>query len=154
MIRQVGFIILCCTGGLWGTYLLERQKRQLADIQAGIQLIRFLGWELENYPNQTMDLPRQLNEQRQWAPYLGKGIEYLNQLTVPPTFPKGERRQLKRCFEGLGHGEAAETVQNLNQTLHWMEALELDKREKLGRDSRLYLPIGLCGGLAIAILLL
>lgn len=154
MIRGIGFVILCCTGGLWGTYLLERKKRQLIHIQTGIQLLRFLGWELENYPNQAQELPQKLNEQHQWEPYLGKGIDYLNQLQVPTTFPRNERRQLKQCFEGLGYGGAAETVQELEQTLHWMEALELDKRQKLGRDSRLYLPIGLCGGLAIAILLL
>ena len=154
MIRLIGFIILCCTGGLWGAYLLEGKKRQLTHIQDGIQLLRFLEWELENYPDQAQELPQKLNGQPQWKPYLGKGIDYLNQLQVPATFPRKERRQLKQCFDGLGYGGAAETVQNLEQTLHWMEALELDKRQKLGRDSRLYLPIGLCSGLAIAILLL
>lgn len=154
MIRAIGFIILCCCGGLWGAYLLERKKRQLTHIQTGIQLLRLLEWELENYPNQAQELPRKLNEQQQWEPYLGKGIDYLNQLQVPATFPRGERLQLRQCFDGLGDRGAAESVQDLEQTLHWMEALELDKRQKLGRDRRLYMPVGLCGGLAIAILLL
>lgn len=154
MIRGIGFLLILCCGGLWGEFFLAKRRRQIRDIQTGIRLVYFLVWELGNHPEQMVNLPAQLAVQGEWPGYL-KGIpDYLDQLSVPETLPRGDRQRLQQCFSHLGHQEAAASLRELEQALHWLEELEQERREALGRDNRLYRPVGLCFGMVLGILLL
>lgn len=154
MIRIIGFFLVFGSGGLWGELLLARQRKQIRDIQTGKRLIQLLIWELGQHPEKMADLPGRLAVQGEWEGYLGERMGYLDQLKVPGTLPKGVRECLEGCFKRLGNQEAAASLQDLEDANHWLEELEKERRQTLERDGRLYRPVGLCCGLALAIFLL
>lgn len=154
MIRLTGFFLIVCSGGLWGEFFLARRRKQIRDIQTGIRLVQFLVWELRHNPEQMMELPERLMAQGAWPGYLEGNIDYLDQLQIPATLPKGDRQRLENCFANLGRQEAESSLGELEQALHWLGELEAERRQILARDARLYRPLGFSGGLALAILLL
>ena len=154
MIRFIGAAIVFSCGGLWGEWLLFRRRKKIENIHAGIQLVSFLAWELEHHPGTIDSLPGQLVREDRWSEYTGKKISYLDELQVPSTLPKSGRVRLRECFKNLGRKEGEESVQELKQTLHWLEEMEKTEMDSYKRESRLYRPVGFSAGLALAILLL
>lgn len=72
---------------------------------------------------------------------------------APKSLTEEARRCVLRVFATLGKLDAASQEQMLDRAVEELDLLETRLREDQRRRSRCYLALGLCGGLAITILL-
>ncbi len=67
--------------------------------------------------------------------------------------PSSVQRSCRNLFRGLGRSDAAHLPELLNRVIAELDACEIEAKADLARRKRCYCAIGLCGGMAMTILL-
>lgn len=170
MVRILGALLIGAVTAYMGISLSDRMKGQLRDVSALRNAVLLLKPKLIFY---RMPLPAALREAAEeqagrFSALFARAAGKLETVRRKPAerilrecleeepglwLPEGAMRCCRRLFAALGQADAAQQEELLNRTLAELDGLERQLQADIRQKSRCFCALGICGGLAIAIIL-
>lgn len=149
--RLFGFLCLCGAGFGLGQLALSRALFRQRCLEEGIALLAFIDREIRYTSAKPEEIFARAS-QTGTAPHFR--CESFRTASLPDCFTAGEEQYFQDGICQIGHLPAEQTYRQLEYLSQWLEALLVKQQAICRQGARLYRQLGLCGGLALAILLL
>lgn len=168
MIRMLGAALIGLSAAWLGVSLSVQMRRRLQAVTALRDALLLMGQKISFYRLPLPQLFRELAVESSLPVFFGKASDRLEQnrdrtaeavlcscleesdnLGLPP---EGQAC-LRRLFGSIGRLDGQNQADLVTRTVQELDRLEEQLRVDLGQKSRCYRAVGICGGLAAAILL-
>lgn len=149
--KWMGFLCLLGAGFGFGQLALSAAIQRKYCIEEGIALLTFIDREIQYTSAKPEEMFARMAD-------LGTAPHFrcrsFQEVELPNCFTTGESHYFLDGIHQIGHLPSAQSSRQLALLTQWLEGLLEKQREVCRQGTRLYRQLGLCGGLALAILLL